>query len=111
MLTLDYPNSTHNENNEVKVKKGPRGHICAHASASRMLSPCVWALKFVLFDNTQASTMATDTSRKDMRIISLLFQLSEHFTYPNDNDFGDGQRGSDNRGWTVLVSIVQWLNT
>ena len=29
-------------------------------------------------------------------------RLSELFAYPNALDFGAGQRGSDNRGWTVL---------
>ena len=31
------------------------------------------------------------------------FQLSELFAYPNVEIFGVGQRGSDNRGWTVLI--------
>ena len=74
--------------------------VRTRAYASRLHPPCVWVLEFVLLDNTQASTMA---SRKRKQIILFLFQLSELFTYPNDNDFGDGQRGSDNRGWTVVV--------
>ena len=32
---------------------------------------------------------------------SIEFQLSELFAYPNAEIFGGGQRGSDNRGWTV----------
>ena len=28
-LNLDYPNSTHEENIEVKVQQGPHGHVCA----------------------------------------------------------------------------------
>ena len=61
--TLDYLNSTHEENYEVKVQQGPSAHVHAHAYASRM-QPCVRVCEFVLFDNTQASTMATGTSRK-----------------------------------------------
>ena len=50
--------------------------------------------------------MATGTSRKCKRIILVPIQLSELFTYPNDNDFEDGQRGSDNRGWTVCYRAI-----
>ena len=56
-----------------------------------MQLPCARVLEFVLFDYTQASTIATGTSRKRKWIISLPLQLSELFIYPNDNDFGDGQ--------------------
>ena len=33
---------------------------------------------------------------------SIEFQLSELFAYPNFKTSGVGQRGLDNRGWTVL---------
>ena len=53
----------HEENYEVKVQQGPRGHV-PNTHASRLWSLCVRVLQFVLFDNTQASMMATGTSRK-----------------------------------------------
>ena len=37
------------------------------------------------------------------RTANIEFQLSELFAYPNNEIFGAGQRGSDNRGWTVVA--------
>ena len=62
-------------------------------------------LRVLEFYNTEASTIATGTSRKRKRITSLSFQLSELFTY---NHFGGGQRDSDNQGWTVSCFMVEF---
>ena len=81
----------------VKLQQGPHGRICSRKYASCFILCFLYAAALcIMFDNTQASMMAIGTTRKRKQIVLLPIQLSEPFTYPNDNAFGDGQRGSDN---------------
>ena len=57
--------------------------ICFSYAAALCTSTRVCTLKLVRWLLAQVKNIS-----------GLPFQLSELFTYPNDNDFGDGQRGS-----------------
>ena len=100
-FNLDFPNSTHEEimrskYNKVHVATFAHTHmllICSRLVYEYSSLYFLTILKLVRWLLAQVENVSGS--------FYYHFSYPNFFTYPNDNDYGYGQRGSDNRGWTI----------